>query len=104
MLKGRGRAVPAEGDMPQGTRRPVAEGGRDGPRQRVITSTVTTTMSAHRGKADIPPQGREVRFWPILLQKSFWDVDGKIFGPLIRFTRGDVRDHIVSSKIGHGPL
>ena len=22
-------------------------------------------MSAHRGKADIPPQGRDFRFWPI---------------------------------------
>jgi len=37
-------------------------GVRDGPRQRVITSIVTTTMSAHRGKADIPPQGRDFRF------------------------------------------
>jgi hypothetical protein len=36
-------------------------GGRDGPRQRVITSTVTTTMSTQRGKADIPAQGRDFR-------------------------------------------
>jgi hypothetical protein len=44
MLRARGGA--AEGDMPQGTRRPIA----GGPRQRVITSTVTTTMSAHAAK------------------------------------------------------
>jgi len=40
---------------------------------------------------------------PILLQKSFWGVEGKFLEPLARFTRGDVRDHIVSSKIDHGP-
>jgi hypothetical protein len=45
----------------------------------------------------------EVRFVPILLQKSFWGVEGKILEPLMRFARGDVRDHIASSKIDHGP-
>jgi len=40
---------------------------------------------------------------PILLQKSFWDGERKFLEPLMRFTRGDVRDHIVSSKIDHGP-
>jgi hypothetical protein len=39
----------------------------------------------------------------ILLQKSFWGGGGKFLQPLMRFTRGDVRDHIVSSKIDHGP-
>jgi hypothetical protein len=39
---------------------------------------------------------------PILLQKSFWGVEGKILEPLMRFTRDDVRDHIASSKIDHG--
>jgi hypothetical protein len=43
------------------------------------------------------------RSWPILLQKSFWGVEGKILEPLMRFARGDVRDHIASSKIDHGP-
>ena len=43
------------------------------------------------------------RFWPILLQKSFWGGERKFLEPLMRFTRGDVRDHIVSSKIDHGP-
>jgi hypothetical protein len=37
----------------------------------------------------------------ILLQKSFWGGDRKFPKPLMRFTRGEVRDHIVSSKIDH---
>ncbi|HEY6735576.1 MAG TPA: hypothetical protein VI256_17595, partial [Roseiarcus sp.] len=45
----------------------------------------------------------EVRFWQILLQKSFWGDERKFLEPLMRFTSGDVRDHIVSSKIDHGP-
>ena len=44
-----------------------------------------------------------VTCWQILLQKSFWGDDRKFLEPLMRFTRGDVRDHIVSSKIDHGP-
>jgi hypothetical protein len=44
-----------------------------------------------------------VRFVPILLQKSFWGGERKFLEPLMRFTRGNVRDHIVSSKIDHGP-
>jgi hypothetical protein len=44
-----------------------------------------------------------VRFAPILLKKSFL-ADGQIFlGPLMRFARGDVRDHIVLHKNDHGP-
>jgi hypothetical protein len=35
-----------------------------------------------------------VRFAPILLQKSFWGVERKFLEPLMRFARGDVRDHI----------
>jgi hypothetical protein len=38
---------------------------------------------------------------PILLQKFFWS-DGRNFsGPLMRFARGDMRDHIVSHKNDH---
>jgi hypothetical protein len=37
----------------------------------------------------------------ILLQKSFWGEEQKFLEPLMRLTRGDVRDHIVSSKIDH---
>jgi hypothetical protein len=32
--------------------------------------------------------------WQILLQKSFWGVERKFLEPLMRFARGDVRDHI----------
>jgi hypothetical protein len=39
----------------------------------------------------------------ILLQKSFWGGEQEFLEPLMRLTRGDVRDHIVSSKIDHGP-
>jgi hypothetical protein len=53
-------------------------------------------------RADIAQQSRHVRFVPILLQKSFWGVERKFLEPLMRFTRGDVRDHIVSSKVDHG--
>jgi hypothetical protein len=45
----------------------------------------------------------KVRFAPIVLKKSFWGVERKFLEPLMRFTRSDVRDHIVSSKIDHGP-
>ncbi len=38
----------------------------------------------------------------ILLQKSFWGDGRKFSEPLMRFTRREVRDHIVSSKIDHG--
>jgi len=41
-------------------------------------------------------------YTPILLQKSFWGGERKFLEPLVRFPRGDVRDHIVSSKIDHG--
>ena len=41
--------------------------------------------------------------WQIVLKKSFWDNERKFLEPLMRLTRGDMRDHIVSSKIDHGP-
>jgi hypothetical protein len=40
----------------------------------------------------------DVCYWPILLQKAFWGGERKFLQPLMRFTRGDVRDHIASSK------
>jgi hypothetical protein len=46
---------------------------------------------------------RNVAYWQILLQKSFWGGERKFLEPLMRFTRGNVRDHIVSSKIDRGP-
>jgi hypothetical protein len=45
----------------------------------------------------------DFRSWQILLQKSFWGGEGKFLEPLMRLTRGDVRDHIVSFKIDHRP-
>jgi hypothetical protein len=45
----------------------------------------------------------DVALWQILLQKSFWGGERKFLEPLMRFMRDDVRDHIVSSKIDHGP-
>jgi hypothetical protein len=46
---------------------------------------------------------RHVGFVPIVLQKSFWADQRNFLGPLMRFARGDVRDHIVLAKIDHGP-
>ena len=42
-------------------------------------------------------------YWRIVLKKSFWGDERNFLEPLMRFTRGDVRDHIDSSKIDHGP-
>jgi hypothetical protein len=39
---------------------------------------------------------------PILLKKSFWGDDHNFSGLLMRFARGDMRDHIVSHKNDHG--
>ena len=38
----------------------------------------------------------------IVLKKSFWGDDENFSGPLMRFARGDMRDHIVSHKNDHG--
>jgi hypothetical protein len=35
--------------------------------------------------------------------KAFWGGERKFLEPLMRFTRGEVRDHIVSSRIDHAP-
>jgi hypothetical protein len=59
--------------------------------------------------SDLPPgadtvtAGRHVSKVPILLRKSFWGGERKFLEPLMRFMRGNVRDHIVSSKIELGP-
>jgi hypothetical protein len=63
-------------------------------------SLVNVSLSQHL--ADIANLLND-RFAPIMLKKSFWGVERKFLEPLMRFTRGDVRDHIVSSKTGHGP-
>ena len=60
-------------------------------------------MSVLSPRADVGRLSTQVRFVPIVLKMSFWGVERKFLEPLMRFTRGDVRDHIVSSKTGHGP-
>jgi len=42
-----------------------------------------------------------VRTWRIVVKKLFWSDERNVLEPLMRFTRGDVRDHIDSSKIDH---
>jgi len=37
-----------------------------------------------------------------IVAKSFWGDERKFLEPLMRFTRGEVGDYIVSSKIDHG--
>jgi hypothetical protein len=54
-------------------------------------------------EADIVTAGRHVSKVQILLQKSFRGGERKFLEPLMRLARGDVRDHIASSKIDHGP-
>ena len=51
-------------------------------------------MSALLRTTDSTRTSRHVRDVPILLQKSFWGVERKFLEPLVRFARGDVRDHI----------
>jgi hypothetical protein len=59
--------------------------------------------SAPPHKPDICALVTQVSNGPTLLQKSFWGGERKFLEPLMHFTSGDVRDHIVSSKIDHGP-
>jgi hypothetical protein len=54
-------------------------------------------------EADIAPRLAMSEKCGFCLQKSFWGSERKFLERLMRFTRGDVRDHIVSSKIDHGP-
>src|SRR5437867_1890612 len=44
-----------------------------------------------------------VCLWQILLKKSFWGTNEIFQGPLVRPTRGDVRDHIDSLESDHRP-
>jgi hypothetical protein len=67
------------------------------------TSAGEPTKSAVLPRADIGDGRCNVGFGPIVLKKSFWEGERKFLEPLMRFARGDVRDHIDSSKIDHGP-
>ena len=48
--------------------------------------------------ADIAQRYWHVRFVPIVLKKSFLGDGRKFLGPLMRFVRGDVRDHTFLRK------
>jgi hypothetical protein len=58
------------------------------------TSAGGQNCACLRGKSAVPS---------IVLKKSFWGDERNFLELLIRFERGDVRDHIDSSKIDHGP-
>ena len=62
-------------------------------------------LPAHSGlplSTDILECRRHVRKVPILLKKSFLGGERNFLGPLMRFVRDDVRDHIVSHKNDYG--
>jgi hypothetical protein len=44
-----------------------------------------------------------VAYWQIVLKKSFSPDERNFLEPLMRFARGDVRDHIISRRNDHGP-
>jgi hypothetical protein len=61
-----------------------------------------------RAVSDLPPGTDivklplQVRFAPIVLKKSFLGDGRKFLGPLMRFVRGDLGDHIFSHENYHG--
>ena len=61
--------------------------------QRIAWNAVSAFANCGRAVAHV--RGSYV---PILLQKSFWGVERKFLEPLMRFTRGDVRDQSVHPK------
>jgi hypothetical protein len=87
--------------MPQRTRRTLANPRQGSPCSPPANGVVGTR--AANAKLDRPvPDGfgtggrsAPVDTVPILLQKSFWGGERKFLDPLMRFARGDVRDHIV---------
>jgi len=82
-------------------------------RQRGLSGMMPTAVEfdAHYNRASSPVrpksvsliQGQQFRFAQIVLKKSFRGDERKFLEPLMRLMRGNVRDHIVSSKIDHGP-
>ena len=73
-----------------------------GARRAEVRAGAYETSALGQMRTSAHPSARSALL-PILLQKSFWGGERKFLEPLMRFTRGDVRDHIVSSKIDHGP-
>jgi hypothetical protein len=72
-------------------------------RFRSTTTKRDRWMAPHQLRIAPGLTARDICYWQILLQKSFRGGDRKFLKPLMRFTRGEVRDHIVSSEIGHAP-
>jgi hypothetical protein len=71
------------------------------------TSTVKRPNGKNAGEKAVSRSGLRrppgnVAFWQTVLQKSFWGADQNFSGLLMRFARGDTRDHIVSHKNDHG--
>ena len=62
-----------------------------------------TLTSGLPPQTDINRPARLVRFVPIVLKKFFLGDERNFLGPVMRFVRGDVRDHIASHKNDHGP-
>jgi len=54
-------------------------------------------VSGIRRKLDFEPA--EGSFWRIVLKKSFFADDWKFSGPLVRLSRGELRDHINYRKM-----
>src|SRR5947207_12392076 len=52
--------------------------------------------------ADMPTLPLASASGGIVLKKFFWDDERKFLEPLMRFARGDMRDHTVSHRIDHG--
>jgi hypothetical protein len=59
--------------------------------------------TTHVGGLSNSIRSDDVRFWQIVLKKPFLADERKFLGPPMRFVRGNVRDHIDSPKIDHGP-
>jgi hypothetical protein len=72
-------------------------------RAEVLFRFVATEVVPQPSRADVARPPRQVRFVPILLQKSFWGDERKFSGALTRVGRRDVRNHVVPRKNDHGP-
>jgi hypothetical protein len=68
----------------------------------VVSKVLAIVRNARRPESGLRPSAISA-FGAILLQKSFGGEEQKFLEPLMHFLRDDVRDHIVSSKIDHGP-
>ena len=70
-----------------------------GRKPQICTNVLRRPFSV-KGRRPGPPT--RFCFAPIVLKMSFWGDERKFLEPLMRFARGDMRDHIVSHKNYHG--